>query len=149
MFMDTNQANQKAVRSFQNMSDRYGYLRSIVEGYPVDSNGCIMPAYTYPAYEFLSNINFKDATLVNYLGATTAIWWAIRAKSVINIEIDQQKHWIVGTQKLNNLASINIFHDDTESYNTALESFTDDITIISMDNNRNNDGVAKHLTGYD
>ena len=71
--------------------EKYGYSRSFVEQACVDFQGDPLPWYTYPAIEYLSQLNFSNMRVFEFGCGNSSIWWAKRAKKVISVEHD--KHW--------------------------------------------------------
>lgn len=64
----------------------YGYQRSIQENKPVDSGGKPIPWYTYPAIEYLSQLDFSGSCVFEWGAGHSSLWWADHAFSVISVE---------------------------------------------------------------
>ncbi len=131
--MNIEKANQIAIATFQEYSDHYGYLRSLVEELPVDNNQCPVPTYTYPAIDYLKKLDFTKSSFFGYNAGLSSLWWAHNAMSVITIETNINIHNYIGTKGGDNLVTINIHADDTDSYSTAIkqESMKFDVIEIS------------------
>lgn len=71
---------------------RYGWLRAWWENRPVDANGDALPWITYPAIDFLSQLDFSDATVFEWGSGNSSIWWAPRCKSIATVESNAQ--WV-------------------------------------------------------
>lgn len=49
---------RKQLRNFHILANQYGQYRTIQKGFGVDKEGSHLPWYTYPAIEYLCNIDF-------------------------------------------------------------------------------------------
>jgi hypothetical protein len=63
-----------------------GHFRSAVTSRPVDAFGNALPWYTYPAVDFLSVLDLKQARVAEFGSGQSTVWWAGRAKEVLAIE---------------------------------------------------------------
>ena len=53
----------------------YVHLKSVVAQRPVDADGRPLPWYTYPAIEYLEQLDFRDRTVFEFgSGASTLFW---------------------------------------------------------------------------
>lgn len=59
---------------------------SIRTGLPVDSGGKPVPWITYPALDYLSRLDFAQASVLEYGGGQSSLWWAARARTVTTVE---------------------------------------------------------------
>ncbi len=69
---------------------RSGLFKSSLRGKSVSRAGEPLPWYTYPCLHFLEFRDFSDATVLEYGGGQSTLWWAARAKQVVTIEQDKQ-----------------------------------------------------------
>jgi hypothetical protein len=75
-----------AFRLFRILLFEYGYLRSVVQNAPVAANGLPLPWYTYPAIEYLTQLDFSDAAVFEFGSGHSTLFWAQRATSVVSVE---------------------------------------------------------------
>ena len=68
----------------------YGHLRSVRTGRSVDANGDPIPWYTYPAIEFLRQLDFSNRSVFEYGSGNSTLFWAARAARVVTVEDDEQ-----------------------------------------------------------
>lgn len=68
---------------------RYGWLRAWWCGRPVDAAGQPLPWMTYPAIDFLSQLDFSDMTVFEWGSGFSTIWWAKRCRKIISVESNQ------------------------------------------------------------
>jgi len=69
-----------------------GHLRSSLTGMSVDRSGNELPWYSLPAVKFLSQRDYSNATILEFGGGFSTIWWSKRAKQVITFE--ESAEWI-------------------------------------------------------
>jgi predicted O-methyltransferase YrrM len=49
-----------------------------------------LPWYTYPAINYLRELNFSEADILEFGGGHSTLWWSQRAKSVICLEANEE-----------------------------------------------------------
>lgn len=55
-----------------------------------DRQGEPIPWYTYPAIEYLTQLDFREKTLFEYGSGYSSMFWAKRCKSIVAVEDDQK-----------------------------------------------------------
>lgn len=70
----------------------HGHDRSQATGMPVDARGAPLPMYTYPAIEYLSQLDFGNRTVLEFGSGQSTLWWARRAAEVFAVEHDD--NWV-------------------------------------------------------
>lgn len=68
----------------------YGQLQTN-QGLLVDGNGQFIPWFTYPAIEFLRNLDFSNDQVFEFGSGASSFFWLDRAKTVHSVEHD--RHW--------------------------------------------------------
>lgn len=68
----------------------YGQMKSARESKSVDKNGNPIPWYSYPAIEYLNQLDFSDKDVFEYGSGNSSLYWATRAKSVTSVEDDEK-----------------------------------------------------------
>lgn len=66
----------------------YGWLRSRRERRCVDAAGSDIPWLTYPAIDFLAQLDYSDKRVLEYGSGASTLFWARRAAEVVSIETD-------------------------------------------------------------
>jgi hypothetical protein len=66
-----------------------GHLESGRTGACTDAAGAPIPWYTYPAIEYLRQLDFRDADVFEYGSGHSTLWWAARARRVVSVEDDR------------------------------------------------------------
>jgi hypothetical protein len=85
----------KAWRLFKIINFDYGYLRSVAVEKPLDADGDPYPWYTYPALEYLKQLDFSDKTIFEYGCGHSTLFWAARAAAVVSVEHNPQWYDLV------------------------------------------------------
>ena len=70
----------------------YGWAKSIRVNKCVDKNNNPIPWFSYPAIDFLSQLNFSEKSVFEYGCGFSTLFWGNRAKSVFSVESDLK--WI-------------------------------------------------------
>lgn len=126
-------ANEKAVNAFQRFSDSYGYLRSIVEESPVDAFCKPIPGYTYPAIEYLSQLDFSNLNIFEYGGGYSSLWWSTRSQRVVSVDNNNSRHNQLNKQKQNNQVMLLAHADDKMSYVQSLDEVASETNVVVID----------------
>jgi hypothetical protein len=70
----------------------YAHLKSAARGRPVDAQGNPVPWYTYPAIEYLRQLDFTDQSVFEYGSGQSTLFWAAKAARVVSVEDDEKWH---------------------------------------------------------
>lgn len=92
----------KASKNLEILLFEYGQLNSMKEGRPVDSKGSPSPWITYPALEFLLQFDYSEASVFEFGGGNSTLFWARRAKEVFSVETDKSWFESIGVEKPDN-----------------------------------------------
>ena len=76
---------------------RSGHFRSSFARAAVDRQGEPIPWYTYPCIEFLNHRDFSNASVLEFGGGQSTIWWGRRAKRVLCLEDNAE--WLGGLRQ--------------------------------------------------
>lgn len=118
-------------RIITHMLYSYGWLKSLRTGKCVDRNGNPIPWFSYPAIDFLSQLNIADKEVFEYGSGFSTLYWGARAKSVFTVESDLK--WC---EKIESLlpANCRLIRStlDVEDYSGKISSF-DKFDIIIID----------------
>lgn len=63
-----------------------GHFLSALKSRAVDRKGRPVPWYTYPSIDFLAQLSFSDADVLEFGGGQSTLWWVERAQSVTCME---------------------------------------------------------------
>jgi hypothetical protein len=90
------------IRNFRTLAFDYNQLTSMKKRSCIDKNNNPIPWYTYPAIEYLNNLDFIDKNVFEYGSGNSSLWWKEKCKKIISIEADEK--WF---SKIQNLANSN------------------------------------------
>ena len=70
----------------------HGHDRSMAAGLAIDARGNPLPMYTYPAIEYLAQLDFSERHVLEFGSGQSTHWWARHAAQVTAVEHDD--HWV-------------------------------------------------------
>ncbi len=98
----------------------YGHLLSVQENKPLSQAGDPIPWYTYPAFEYLNQLDYQDKDIFEYGAGNSSLFWAKKARSVISIESD--KEWYVSLKsKMDSNQILLLFEEEQEYVNSIFK----------------------------
>ncbi|MFB8790193.1 MAG: hypothetical protein U7123_15400 [Potamolinea sp.] len=99
----------------------YGHFLSFEQKSCLDKSGNPIPWYTYPAIEYLNQLDFSDKEIYEYGAGNSSLFWAKKAKCVTSIEDD--KTWYCTIQEKQQENQEILFIENAEEYvNSILRS---------------------------
>lgn len=72
------------------LDEGLGHLRSYEEKKPVDVNGQPLPWFTYPAIEYLQQLDLREVNMLEWGIGNSTRFFAARCKSIYSIEHDKE-----------------------------------------------------------
>lgn len=119
------------------MLKQYGWIRSKREGKCIDREGNPIPWITYPAIDFLSQLDYAERSVFEYGSGYSTLFWASRAKNVVAVETDLEWYKKI---KAEVPANCDILHssNDAEELSNQISNYGkfDVITIDSWAHTR-------------
>lgn len=122
-------------KKFQNFieiwQNDFAIERSMDEQVCTDKDGNTLPWYTYPAIEYLSELDYSKKNIFEFGCGYSSLFWANRAKQVISIEDNPE--WFSKWQKEFHCANLDIrLRDEGETYYKAIseDDLKYDVIII-------------------
>lgn len=109
-------------------SVRSGHFLSAIKSRSMDRRGEALPWYTYPAIDYLSELDFSGADVLEFGGGQSTLWWCKRAKSVTCLEADRQWSMELAT-RLNGRAAIHHVTSPAEAAKTVSDDLFDVIVV--------------------
>jgi hypothetical protein len=108
----------------------YGWLKSRRAGRCVDAQGEPVPWYTYPAIDFIRQLDVRELTVFEYGSGFSTLFWAKRARSIVSIEADEKWFAEISSRTPTNTELI-LASTDVDSYaKKIVEHGTFDIIVI-------------------
>ena len=80
------EATRKQLQNFYILAIQYGQYQTMSRWECVDKEKSKIPWYTYPAIEYLNNIDFTDKIVFEYGSGNSSFYWAGKAKFVYSVE---------------------------------------------------------------
>ena len=79
-----------SLKNYKILSQMYGQYRSMEKWKCIDGNNDAIPWYTYPAIEYINQLNFTQKTIFEYGSGNSTIFWAKRCAKLYSVEDDSQ-----------------------------------------------------------
>jgi hypothetical protein len=70
----------------------YAHLKTVALRRPVDAEGNAIPWYTFPAIEFLRQLDFSEASVFEYGSGNSTVFWGSVARDVVSVEDEESWH---------------------------------------------------------
>lgn len=107
----------------------YGYRRSMEEGRPVDAGGNPLPLYTYPAIEYLRQLDFSRRRVFEFGAGASTFFWMTRAKEVVSLESNPE--WY---QKLQGLGdNVRLLLETGDEFPNRILDFDEPFDVVIVD----------------
>jgi hypothetical protein len=72
------------------LRNEYGFVESSQNNIPLNNKNEIIPMYTYPCYEYLNSIDWKNANVFEYGCGYSTIWWTQKNVNYNGVEDDEK-----------------------------------------------------------
>ena len=109
----------------------YGYLRSVAIERPVDHAGAPYPWYTYPAIEYLKQLDFRSKQVFEYGAGHSTLFWAARAARVVSVEHNPAWYDLIRPQLPANCTLLQ--ESESNDYASAITRFAEPFDVIVID----------------
>lgn len=109
----------------------YGHRESFLRKRPINKSGSSLPWLTYPAIEYLNQLDFKKKVIFEWGCGEGSLYWASRANSVISVEHDR-KWYNLMRKRLGKKNKIFLF-EDRKRYAKAIETVKQRFDVIVID----------------
>lgn len=110
---------------------QYGHVRSVRSRSSVDADGRPMPWYTYPAIEYLRQLDLSGRTVFEYGSGNSTRFWADRAASVVSVEDDERWCEQLRADLPDNCALL--FEPDLRRFVDSIRQYPEGFDIIVVD----------------
>jgi hypothetical protein len=108
----------------------FGWLRSMRERKVIDAAGMPIPWFTYPAIDYIRQLDLSEKTIFEWGSGFSTLFWASRAKSVISVETDPLWHSLLKPQLASNCELI-LTTPEVEQYSSLIHNKNQfDVIII-------------------
>ena len=108
---------------------KIGWIDSFRLKKPIDANKQPFPWYTYPAIEYIKQLDFSDKEVFEYGSGNSTIFWSKLAKKVVSIE--NRKEWYeIISSKVGKNAEVKLIMDDASYIQEILNYESFDVILI-------------------
>jgi Methyltransferase domain len=121
----------KVWRVFKILNFQYGFLRSVAAEKPLDASGAPYPWYTYPAVEYLKQLDFRDKTVFEYGCGHSTLFWAARANQVTSVE--HSAEWCERVKAQVPANATVVYEPESDAYAAAIDRFDEQFDVIVVD----------------
>jgi hypothetical protein len=126
---------RRALRLLHIIEYEYGHFASHDTQTCIDKNGNPIPWYTYPAIEYLSQLDFSNKEVFEYGVGNSSLFWANRAKQVTSVEHNREWFLKVAGSRFQNQAVV-LLENQREYVDSVLEGQGYDVIVI--------DGICRY-----
>ena len=133
-----------ALKSAKILEFDYGHFITARRRSCVDRNGNPIPWYTYPAIEYLIQLDYTDKTVFEYGSGNSTLFWAERARKVVSVE--DNHHWYsrIGKEIGKNIDLRLI--SDRDEYIRAIGSCDEKFWVIVIDGSHRYECAKQAIT---
>ena len=117
--------------SFKNLAIEYAQFKTIKEWNCIDNDGNEIPWYTYPAIEYLNNLDFLAKQVFEFGSGNSSTFWSKKSKKVVSIEHDKDWYEKVNAN-LNNNQTL-LYKEDNNEYENSLLIQGEKFDVIIID----------------
>ncbi|HAJ60075.1 MAG TPA: hypothetical protein DCP31_13100, partial [Cyanobacteria bacterium UBA8543] len=93
---------ERLLKTIDIVEFEYGHFLSCEQQMCVDKSGNPIPWYTYPAIEYLNQLDFTDKKIYEYGSGNSSLFWAKRAKYVTSVENNQDWYSLIKNKQEKN-----------------------------------------------
>lgn len=91
------------LRNYRILTLDYGQFKSMVRWSCVDKDDNELPWYSYPAIEYIEQLDFTDKNVLEYGSGNSSIFWAKRCKKLVSVESDSEWYFKIKDQLPDNV----------------------------------------------
>ena len=123
--------NTRKKKFFSNIASEYGYDLSNELSKCVNKNGDPIPWYTYPAIEYIQQLDLYSKSIFEYGCGNSSLFWSKLAKTVRSVENNKEWHEIIAKNAPENLEVI--LREGKDDYVNSILDNTNLYDIIIID----------------
>ena len=138
---------RSAVKNVRILEKDYGHFQSAKHGMSVDKNGQPIPWFSYPAIEYLNQLNLSDKTVFEYGSGNSSLYWAKVARQVISLEDNEKWYQIIKKSQPENL-NLKLIVNPEEFISEIKKYDKFDIIIIDSEKIETRFGAADIAPNY-
>lgn len=131
------------LNNFKILSIDYGQFKTMRLSDCVDKNNAPVPWYTYPAIEYLKQLDFSNKTIFEYGSGNSTLFWARRCKTVVSVE-DSRSWYDKIKGKLPDNVEYHLMEEEKE-YIKAIHQYSNEFHVIVIDGSYRYDCAVEAL----
>lgn len=120
-------------RSYEILSVQYGQYKTMNKETSVDRDNEPIPWFTYPAIEYLKQLDLSEKSVFEYGSGNSTLFWAKRCKNLVSIEDDQDWYNKI-KDKLPEKVTYKLCPEQL-SYSCSINEFPETFNVIIIDGN--------------
>jgi hypothetical protein len=109
----------------------YAHVRSAAARQAVDADGQAVPWYTYPAIQYLRQLDFSTKTIFEYGSGNSTLFWGGMASRVVSVEEDERWYAALKARVPRNCELI--LETDLARYVEVIRRYPDGFDVIVVD----------------
>ena len=117
--------------NYKILSVDFGQYRTIKHWDCVDSNNNPIPWYTYPAIEYINQLDFSDKSIFEYGSGNSTRFWANRCEKLVSVE-DSREWFDKIKAKIPATVEYNLF-EQKEEYVKSIREYSNEFDVIIID----------------
>lgn len=128
-----------------NLQEKYGYQLTTTTRKPVDNNNEPLPWFTYPAIEYLNQLDLTEKSIFEWGSGNSSLFLAKRCKQITSVESSREWFDYCSQQELPNQK---ILFREQAAFACAIDEFSEQFDLIIIDSLRRYDCARqsiKHL----
>lgn len=125
------------------LNDGWGHRGSRETRRTIDAAGEPLPWYTYPAIEYLRQLDFSRARVFEWGSGGSSLYWGARCKELVSVERNREWFERVSEAAPSNVTVIHV-EDDPDYANEITRHGLFDVIVIDGEQRRNCAAAALH-----
>lgn len=125
-----------------NLNEKYGYQNTKKLQKPVDANCEPIPWFTYPAIEYLAQLDLSNKSIFEWGSGNSSLFWAERCKQIISVESDNE--WYKYCLQ-NLLPNQKVLFREEENFAEAIDESNSKFDLIVIDSVRRGECAQKAI----
>lgn len=113
------------------LGDEYALKKTMIEKVCVDKNGSAIPWYTYPAIEYIKQLDFSNKRVFEFGSGNSSLYWADVAKEVVSVE--DNKEWYESRLQFKKDNMTMIYKEVGESYYNSILTQEGEFDVVVVD----------------
>lgn len=131
------------LRNIKILSIDFGQYRTIKLWDCIDSNGNPIPWYSYPAIEYIKQLDFSDKSVFEYGSGNSTRFWAERCKKLVSVE--DNREWFDKIKTKIPATVEYLFFEHKNEYIESIRQFPNEFDFIIIDGSYRYDCAVEAL----